>query len=355
MRVPHGAIDCDLHPAVPNLQALLPYLDEYWREIVLLRGMDELNSISFPLSAPSAARADWRPAQGKPGASLAAMQAQALDPFAVRHAILNPLYGVQLLHSEDMAAAFARAVNDWVRSEWLDRDPRLRASIVIPTQNPDMAVDEIERCAADPRFVQVLMLAGADMPLGKRFYWPIYRAAERLGLPIGIHAGSSYHNPPTAVGWPTYFIEDHVAQAQSFQTQLTSLVCEGVFTKFPNLKVVMLESGFTWLPAHLWRLTKYWRGLRIEIPWVDRTPDEIVRTNIRFSLQPVDAPPTEATLHRIFEHMGSDELVLFSTNYPYPHFQGLEALPDSISPELAAKIAVTNPLATYSRLHALVG
>lgn len=191
MHVPPGAIDCDLHPAVPNLQALLPYLSDYWREIVLLRGMDELNSISFPLSAPTAARADWRPAQGKPGASLAVMQAQALDPFAVSLGILNPLYGVQLLHSEDMAAAFARAVNDWVRAEWLDRDPRLRASIVIPTQNPDMAVDEIERCAADPRFVQVLMLAGADMPLGKRFYWPIYRAAERLGLTIGIHAGSS--------------------------------------------------------------------------------------------------------------------------------------------------------------------
>lgn len=350
MHVPTGAIDCDLHPAVPNLQALLPYLDAYWREIVLLRGMDELNSISFPLAAPTAARPDWRPAQGKPASSLGMMQSQALDPFALRHGILNPLYGVQLLHSEDMAAAFARAVNDWVRAEWLERDARLRASIVIPVQSPEFAVDEIERCAADPRFVQVLMLAGADMPLGKRFHWPIYRAAERHGLPIGIHAGSSYHNPPTAVGWPSYFIEDHIAQAQSFQTQLTSLVCEGVFTKFPKLMVVMLESGVTWLPAHLWRLTKYWRGLRIEIPWVDRVPDEIVRTNIRFSLNPLDAPPGPGGLDRILEHMGSDELILFSTDYPHPHFQGLEAMPDGLSPALAQKIAVDNPLATYARL-----
>jgi 3-phenylpropionate/trans-cinnamate dioxygenase ferredoxin subunit len=34
-----------------------------------------------------------------------------------------------------MAAAFARALNDWIAKEWLDRDPRLRASIVVPTQN----------------------------------------------------------------------------------------------------------------------------------------------------------------------------------------------------------------------------
>ena len=46
--------------------------------------------------------------------------------------------------------------------------------------------------------------------------------------------------------------------------------------------MVMLESGFTWLPAYLWRLHKFWRGVRMETPWVDRAPLEIVRSNIRF-------------------------------------------------------------------------
>ena len=61
------------------------------------------------------------------------------------------------------------------------------------------------------------MLVMGDMPLGKRAYWPIYAAAERLGLPIGIHAGSNYHNPPTSVGWGSYHIEDYVAQARRFR------------------------------------------------------------------------------------------------------------------------------------------
>ena len=33
-----GAIDCDIHPAVPNMRALLPYLDEYWRDAIVSRG-----------------------------------------------------------------------------------------------------------------------------------------------------------------------------------------------------------------------------------------------------------------------------------------------------------------------------
>jgi predicted TIM-barrel fold metal-dependent hydrolase len=347
---PNGAIDCDIHPSIPNLKALLPYLEEHWREMVLLRGMDELNSISFPLAAPDAARADWRPATGKPGASLAQIQSQALDPFGTALAICTCLYGVQLLHSEDLAAAFSRAVNDWMVATLLSQDSRLRGTIVIPTQNPDMAVDEIERCAANPAFVQVLMLAGADTPLGKRHLWPIYKACERNNLVLGIHAGNTYHNPPTAVGWPSLYIEENVAQAQGFQTQLTSLVCEGVLSRHPNLKVVLLESGFTWVPAHMWRLTKYWRGLRMEIPWVDRSPDEILRDNIRFSLQPIDAPPTTADLERVFDHLQSDRLILFSTDYPHARFDGTEAMPDGLSPALIRRIAIDNPLETYARL-----
>lgn len=345
-----GGIDCDVHPAVPSLAALLPYLDDHWREMVVLRGMEELNSILYPANAPLACRPDWRPATGVPGAALDRLRAEALDPFGTSIAIANCLYGVQMLYSEDLGAAFARAVNDWMAAEWLDREPRLRASIVVPTQNAEMAVDEIERCARDPRFVQVLLLVMGDQPLGKRAHWPIYAAAERHRLPIGIHAGSAYHNPPTPVGWSTYNTEDYVGQATAFQTQLTSLICEGVFNRFPDLKVVLLESGFTWLPAHLWRLTKYWRGLRMEIPWVDRSPTDIVRTNVRLSLQPVDGPPNAESLDRLMEHMRSDELLLFSTDYPHWQFDGQAALPDGLTPDLVRKITVDNPRATYARL-----
>ena len=350
-----GTIDCDIHPAVPSIQALMPYMEDHWREMVITRGVDELNTIAYPANSPLTCRPDWRPTSSRPASDLATVQRQLLDGFGAEIAIANCLYGVQLLYSEDMAAAFARALNTWMAREWLDREPRLRASIVVPAQNAELAVEEIERWADDKRFVQVLMLVSGDMPLGKRALWPIYAAAERHGLALGIHAGSNYHNPPTPVGWPTTTTEDYVNQAQAFQSALTSLICEGVFNKFPALKVVLLESGFTWLPAHLWRLTKFWRGLRMEIPWVDRAPMDIVRSNVRLSLQPVDGPPDSASLEKLMEHMQSDELLLFSTDYPHWQFDGTAAIPDGISPALARRIMVGNPRATYARLGAKVG
>ena len=249
-----------------------------------------------------------------------------------------------------MAAAFARALNTWIAREWLDREPRLRASIVVPLQSPERSVDEIEHWVADYRFVQVLMPVMGDVPLGRRMYWPIYALAERHDLPIGIHAGSTYRHPVTAgVGWPSYYSEDYAAQSVGFQSQLTSLICEGVFSKFPNLRLVLMESGFSWLPAHLWRLTKCWRGLRMEIPWVDRSPAEIVRSNVRLTLQPLDVPGTDE-LFKLIEHVGSNELLLFSTDYPHWQFDGDEVLPEGLSLDLLRKITLDNPLRTYPRI-----
>ena len=146
-----GGVDCDLHPAVPHLTSLLPYLNDYWRDQVTTRGMTDLISQSYPPNSPISARPDWRPAKGKPGSNLADMQAQALAPFAVRYGICNPLFGVQMVFSEDMAVAFTRALNDWLVKEWLDKDERLRGSIVIPVQSVEKSVAEIERCAKDKR------------------------------------------------------------------------------------------------------------------------------------------------------------------------------------------------------------
>ena len=197
---------------------------------------------------------------------------------------------MQLVYNEDMARAFHRALNDWIAKEWLDRDPRLRASIIVPMQNVEYAVDEIERCAKDKRFVQIMVLAMQETPLGRRHHWPIFAAAEQHGLPLGIHAGSNYRHPVTSLGWPSHYVEDYTSQAQGFQGQVASLITEGVFAKYPKLKVVLIESGVTWLPGFLWRFSKFWRGARTEIPWVDRSPAEIVRDNFRLTIQPFDAP-----------------------------------------------------------------
>jgi uncharacterized protein len=353
MKVPQGAIDCDLHPAMPSVAALLPYLGAYWRDQFIDRHIDRtaFTLTSYPPNSPLSARPDWRLPSGAPAGDLDSIRRHALDPFGPRLAICNVLHGGVALFNEDMSAALCSATNDWTAQELLDREPRLRGSILVPAHNPERAVAEIERVAKDQRFVQVLLFAMGEMLLGRRIYWPIYAAAEKLGLAVGIHAGSTYRHAPTSSGWPAHRVEDYVAQSAAFESQLLSLLAEGVFQKFNGLRVVLIESGFTWLPNLLWRTAKSWRGMRPEVPWIDRSPAELIREHVRVTLQPVDSPKGDAeTLKKTLEHIGSDRMLLFSTDYPHWHFDGDDVLPDGLPEATVRRLMIDNPLETYPRL-----
>jgi uncharacterized protein len=347
-----GAIDCDVHVSVPSLAVLVPYLDAYWQERVHVQQLQrlDLSLTSYPPTAPLSGRADWRPQAGPPGSDLGLLQAQLLDRHRIRCAILNCLWGAQALFAEDMAAALCSAVNDWVADHWLARDQRLRASIMVPAQNPELAADEIARRAGDERFVQVLVLAGLDMPLGRRTYWPLHRACVEAGLPLGIHAGSAYRHPPSASGFPSYLLEDYVSNTQLFAAQVASLVAEGVFAKFPSHKVVLIESGWTWLPAFAWKFNKTWRGVRAEVPWVAKPPFDIIRDHVRLTIQPTDAPGDAGAVRDLLAQLGSDEMLLFASDFPHWQFEGDDMLPPGIDGALLRRILIDNPLATYPRL-----
>lgn len=344
-------IDCDIHPAVGGTRTtLLPYLSEHWKEQVVSRAIDGLDLTSYPPTMPLAARADWRPAKGKAGLDRVTVCRHALDELGSSHAILNVLYGAQAVHDPYMAADFCKAINDWIAAEWLDRDPRLRASIVVPMQAVDLAVEEVERRAADSRFVSILMLAQGESLFGKRHFWPLHAAAERHRLALTIHAGSQQRAAPSSIGWPSYRYEYYLAEAQAAQAQLLSLILEGVFGKFPGLKVVVAEAGVSWLPTFMWRAQKTWRGVRVEVPWVDRSPMEIARDHVRVTTQPFDSPPDKAGVEMLIDQIGSDRMLLFSSDYPHWQFDGADPIPPHLPASLVRRMTVDNPIETFPRL-----
>lgn len=344
-----GVIDCDLHNELPGLGPLLPYLPDHWRAYAQESAFTGPDANDYPKGAATTARPGSRPANGgPPGSELALLQEQVLDGWPVEIGILNCSYRVASVHNEDLAASLATAINQWQVDAWLTQEPRLRASIVVPSQNPELAAQEIARWGEHPGFVQVVLPVRSLMPYGKRHYDPIYRAADRYGLVVGIQYGGGEGHPSTPAGWPSTYLEEMAGMVQVFQSQVISLIIEGVFDRFPDLRVTLIEGGFTWLPSLMWRTDKEWKGLRHNTPWVKRPPSEYMREHIRLTVQPVDAPPDAAYLLQILEQIESDEMLLFATDYPHWHFDTREeAWPAATAASVTAKIMGENARAWY--------
>ena len=103
------------------------------------------------------------------------------------------------------------------------------------------------------------------------------------------------------------------------QNTLTSLVFEGVFERFPKLKVVMIEGGFAWAPALCARMDKHWQHMRAETPHLKRPPSEYVREHVWFTTQPMEEPEKPEHLADIVEWLGWDRL-MYSSDYPHWDF-----------------------------------
>ena len=316
-------IDCDIHPYMASPNALDRFLSQRWIEHRKTFGAHVRRATAtwvYHRMDNHGNRLDAMPPGGGPPASdLDFLRKQHLDAYDIETGVLQPLSNACALRSRDYAAALCRAMNEWQLEDWSLKEPRLKASIVINPEFPEDAVREIDHWADNPNFIQITVPPRSAEPLGRPNYWPIFEAAARHDLPIGLHVGGVNGHPSGGAGWPSYYLEEHQTNAHTAQAVVTSMVMEGVLERFPHLKVVMIEGGFGWVPPLSWRLDKHWDRLRAEVPHVKRPPSEYIRNNFWFSTQPVEETPNPQDLTDLCDWIGWDRL-LFATDYPHWDF-----------------------------------
>jgi uncharacterized protein len=347
-----GIIDTDIHPYMKTPRDLDQFLPPRWRKYLAEYDKFVCGPYAargtYPRFAPNTCRRDaWPPGGGLPGSDVEFMRKQHLDANNVAFGVLEPLLNANIARNLDAAAALCAAMNEWQKQAFFVPDPRLRASILVPQDDAEASVKEIEARAGDPAFCQIQLGSKTSEPLGRRRYWPIFAAAQANGLSIGLHIGGTQSSAPSPSGWPQFYIEDHHMLVHSMQNQVASLVLEGVFEAFPRLRVVLIEGGFHWGPSLAWRLDAHWKKMRDEAP-LKRLPSEYIRNNMWFATQPVEEPENPEDLRHVFEWIGWDRIV-YSSDYPHWDYDDPRtAWRIKLSEQEERMILRDNALAVYS-------
>jgi predicted TIM-barrel fold metal-dependent hydrolase len=350
-------IDCDVHHVIGDREQFLDYVEPGQRAWFAsqptfgLPGYTWTHPVSWWQRPGEASDGDGALPEGS---TLSQIRA-GLDAYGTDIAILNgnDVPCLALMPSAYRAEALARAHNDWVRECWLDEEPRLRGSIVCPAQDPLRAAAEIRRVAQDERFVQVLLPGGSERPYGDPRYLPIFEAAAEHGLRVAIHAngeGIGIAAPGGGAGYHTFYIEWHtLGSAGSTMAHMVSLVCNGVFGRFPGLMVALLEGGVAWLPGILWRLDMNWRGMRAEVPWLTEPPSAVVRRHLRFGTQPLEhTPGHDALLFEMLGAVGGEDILVYASDFPHWDLDDPSATISRLPPAWRDKVLHENALALYA-------
>lgn len=348
-----GVVDCDVHPAFSSPDELSKYLPQRWRDhmrnFALRTPSPFLGAMIYPRMTPGNGmrRDSWPPNGGPPASDLDFLRTQLLDECSIEAGILQPLAAGSVAMNQDFGAALCVAINDWQIDKFAGPEPRLRASICVPQEDPKAAIAEIEARATDRRFVQIAIPPRSIEPIGRRRYWPIFEVAEHYGLPIGLHTGAYGQRANTPSGWSSFYLEEHYAASNSLQTVATSMIFEGVFEQFPKLKIVLVEGGFSWLPSLMWRMDREFGRLADEVPHLKQKPSDYLRQNFWYTTQPIEEPEKNSHIDDIIRWIGKDKL-MFSTDYPHWDFDDPRyAFRSPLTPEERSAIFRDNAYALF--------
>ena len=265
-----------------------------------------------------------RPEYRDRDARLAVMDAQGVDGC-----FMFPTLGVGMEEAlggdTEAAVAAFHAFNRWLDDDWgYAYQDRIFAAPMIPLVDVDAAVTELEAVLArDARIVCIksgpAITADGRISPGDARFDPFWARVDEAGVTVGIHSGDAGYNRYIddweQVGTFRAFayspLRIVLSSSRPPYDTMAALVCQGVFDRFPNVRVASIEAGADWVPDLVKKMAKVY----------GQSPGG-------FASDPVDtfrrhvwiAPFYEDDIAQLKDLIGLDH-ILFGSDWP--HAEGL--------------------------------
>ena len=290
---------------------------------------------------------------------------EVIDAIGVDTVIVSPGFQrPQSMYHQAAVTATAEAYNNYLIEEVLPKSKRIKAEIMVNHRNPADGAAEIRRVGSNPGFVSVYTEFGGNYePLGSAKHDPIFEAAAEHDLVVTSHVGTFWQQmTPLAQGARTWTELFGIASCSISMSYIASMIMQGLFDKWPDLRIILKEGGFWWMPEFQARADDFYlnhpndiqlceRKLEAGEKFLKKLPSEYFLSNIRFASQPMCVPKNMAHFKALMDLCQGEDMLLYSSDWPHATFDPLNWVFETpISDEGRKKILADNAKGWFKRL-----
>ncbi|HEX4411686.1 MAG TPA: amidohydrolase family protein [Xanthobacteraceae bacterium] len=251
---------------------------------------------------------------------------RAMDSMGIDYMVVFPTPMLVLgMHPQvEMEVVIGNAFNKWLTEEILPQDPRIKAMLYVPFNDPEQSLKTVEKYADTPGVIGFSVTSTRFRAVNHDSYMPFYAAVQSTGKPLAFHSG--FHWGDQSMQQCNRFISMHSISFVYYNLiHLTNWLVNGMPERFPKLKLLWIESGLAWVPFIMQRLDSEYMMRSSEAPLLKRRPSEYIQ-DMYFTSQPLERSNLELT-EATFKAMKADTQLLFASDWPHWDFD----LPSAIT------------------------
>jgi predicted TIM-barrel fold metal-dependent hydrolase len=302
---------------------------------------------------------NWKYTEGHAGAWDPTARLRTLDEEGIDATVLypsltltlGPLDPIEAVRNPAFVLDCHRAYNEWIAEFCATDRRRLYAAAAVPLQDVGLAVAEARRAVGVLGLSAVFIRSAAyvdELPFSHRVYDPFWATCQELGVPVALHPATHTDLPNAARKFNLIRQSPDMADVNKVADEVTGgtalsiavgapvdaiislgrLLMGGVCERFPDLKILVLESGGGWAASLLERMDEEIEANPQEARWLTMRPSEYFRRQCWISFEPNDP-----TLPRVADLIGEDR-ILWASDFPHSDavYPGsVKALEDTIA------------------------